>query len=44
MSFSASTCLTDLGTVALGGTFNIYSNVCAFGFFSNFTKYNGLIS
>jgi hypothetical protein len=27
MPFSASTCLTDLGTVALGGTFNIYSNV-----------------
>lgn len=27
MSFSASTCLTNSGTVALGGTFNIYSNV-----------------
>ena len=27
MPFSASTCLTDLGTVALGGTFNIYSNI-----------------
>jgi hypothetical protein len=27
MPFSASTCLTDLGTVVLGGTFNIYSNV-----------------
>lgn len=26
MPFSASTCLTDLGTVLLGGTFNIYSN------------------
>ena len=26
MSFSASTCLTNSGTVALGGTFNIYSN------------------
>ena len=27
MPFSASTCLTDLGTTLLGGTFNIYSNV-----------------
>jgi hypothetical protein len=27
MPFSASTCLTNSGTVALGGTFNIYSNV-----------------
>ena len=27
MPFSASTCLTDLGTTPLGGTFNIYSNV-----------------
>jgi hypothetical protein len=26
MPFSASTCLTNSGTVALGGTFNIYSN------------------
>lgn len=27
MPFSASTCLTDLGTTVLGGIFNIYSNV-----------------
>jgi hypothetical protein len=30
MSFSASTCLTNSGTVPLGGVFNIYSNVDQF--------------
>ena len=30
MSFSASTCLTNTGTIALGGLFNIYSDVDQF--------------
>ena len=39
MSFSASTCLTNSGTVPLGGIFNIYSNVDQFfnAFQSNVT-------
>lgn len=30
MSFSASTCLTNIGTTPLGGSFNIYSNIDQF--------------
>jgi hypothetical protein len=39
MSFSASTCLTNSGTIPLGGLFNIYSNVDQFfnAFQSNVT-------